>query len=210
MRSGLLYRKEKDDLLFYVPQNMEGNILFNYHNQMGHVGIDKTTEIIQKNYWFPNMRTKVKEHIANCLKCIAYSPPSGKVEGILHSIPKGNVPLDTLHIDHLGPIDKECHVKKYVFLVVDAFSKYVKLYATKSTASKEVIKSLKDYFANYSKPRVIISDRGSSFTSQEFESFVRERDIKHILIATGSPQSNGQVERVNRVLIPMLSKLVDK
>lgn len=31
-----------------------------------------------------------------------------------------------------------------------------------------------------------------------------------MLIATASPQSNGQIERVNRVLIPLLSKLVDK
>lgn len=31
-----------------------------------------------------------------------------------------------------------------------------------------------------------------------------------MLIATGSRQSNGQIERVNRVLIPMLSKLENK
>lgn len=210
MRNGLIYRKRKDHLLFYVPRNMEKNVLFRYHDLMGHLGSDKTMEVISRNYWFPNLKFKIKEHIANCLKCVAYSPPSGKVEGKLHAIPKGNIPLDILHIDHLGPIDKECMVKKYVFLVVDAFSKFVRLYATKTTASKETIKALQDYFVSYSKPRIIISDRGSCFTSQEFKNFMDEQSVKHILIATGSPQSNGQVERVNRVLIPLLSKLVDK
>lgn len=210
MRNGLVYRKRGNDVLFYVPEAMENNVLFRYHDQMGHLGIEKTTNTILRNYWFPDMTVKIKRHIANCLKCIAYSPTSGKPEGVLHSIPKGNVPLHTLHIDHLGPLDKQCLAKKYVFLVVDAFSKYVKLYATKTTATSEAVKALCDYFNNYSKPRVIVSDRGSCFTSQEFADFVNNQVIKHILIATGSPQSNGQVERVNRVLVPILSKIVNK
>lgn len=156
------------------------------------------------------MTAKVKQHIGNCLKCIAYAPNSGKVEGVLHSIPKGNTPFDTLHIDHLGPMDKQCLIKRYVFVIIDAFSKYIKLYATKTTATKEAINALRDYFNNYSKPRVIISDRGSCFTSQEFIDFVNDQRVKHILIATGSPQSNGQVERVNRILVPLLSKLINK
>jgi len=172
--------------------------------------VEKTANTILQNYWFPNLTTKIKQHIAHCLKCIAYSPTSGKPEGTLHSIPKGNIPLDTLHVDHLGPMDKQCLSKKYVFLIVDAFSKYVKLYPTKTTASSEAIRALCDYFINYSKPRVIVSDRGSCFTSKEFADFVNDQGIKHILVATGSPQSNGQVERVNRVLIPMLSKIVNK
>jgi len=36
-----------------------------------------------------------------------------------------------------------------------------------------------------------------------------EYNIKHIEIATGSPQANGQVERVNRILGPMIAKLTD-
>ena len=33
--------------------------------------------------------------------------------------------------------------------------------------------------------------------------------IKRVLIATGSPQANGQVERINRIIAPMLAKLSD-
>lgn len=55
-----------------------------------------------------------------------------------------------------------------------------------------------------------MSDRGSCFTSQEFTNFIHEQNIKHVLIARSSPQSNGQDERINRVLIPMLDKLINK
>lgn len=50
-------------------------------------------------------------------------------------------------------------------------------------------------------------DRGSTFTGNEFAEFLRMHDVRHIKIATGSPQANGQAERINRTLTPMLAKL---
>lgn len=123
-------------------------------------------------------------------------------------IPKGNVPFSVIHIDHLGPIDKSLP-KRYVLVVIDAFTKFVKLYGTKTTSSKETVNCLLQYFQNYSRPQIIVSDRGTCFTSREFQDFMEKNHIKHMKVATGSPQANGQVERVNRVLIPLLSKLSD-
>lgn len=56
---------------------------------------------------------------------------------------------------------------------------------------------------------MIVSDRGSCFCSKEFENFTTEYEIKHVKIATGSPQANGQAERVNRVMKPLLAKLIE-
>ena len=39
--------------------------------------------------------------------------------------------------------------------------------------------------------------------------YVEENDINYVFIATASPKANGQVERVNRVLSPMLAKISD-
>lgn len=209
MRNGVIYKKlNRKTLLFYVPAAMESHVLYKYHDEMGHVGISKVSELIEKSYWFPQLRAKVKNHIENCLKCIAFSSKGGKVEGYLHSIPKPNRPFEMLHIDHYGPIHGK-DPRKHLFVVVDACSKFVKLYPTKTTATKEVIKPLKEYFRYYSRPKYIISDRGTCFTSGDFTKFMEENDIKHILIATGSPQANGQVERVNRNLSPMIAKLRD-
>ena len=135
---------------------------------------------------------------------------SGKAEGMLHVIPKGSVPFATLHIDHYGPIDKKCLVKQHILVVIDSFTKFTRLFTVKTTASKEVIHHLKEYFNSYSRPSAIVSDRGSSFTSEEFQEFLRENDIRHVQIATGSPKANGQVERINRIIGPMLAKLSEK
>lgn len=61
----------------------------------------------------------------------------------------------------------------------------------------------------YSRPKRIISDRGTCFTSEEFKKNVSGANIGHVLVSVASPQSNGQVERVNHVLKSMLSKLTE-
>lgn len=59
----------------------------------------------------------------------------------------------------------------------------------------------------FGNPRRIISDRGSAFTSSEFQEYCKIEEIQHILTTTGIPRGNGQVERVNRTVIPLLTKL---
>lgn len=146
MRNGVIYRKMKDNLVFYVPEAMEGQVLFNYHNEMGHMGVDKVTDIISKSYWFPNVRKKVKDHITNFLKCIAFSNKNGRQEGYVHSIPKGNIPFQIVHIDHYGPMNIKDNAKKYILVIVDACTKFLRLYPTKTTKSKEAIEALKELF----------------------------------------------------------------
>lgn len=153
------------------------------------------------------MLKKIDAHIHNCLKCIQFSPVSGKIQGDLHCIPKGDLPFDTIHVDHLGPLVETKKKNKHLFVVVDGFSKFVKLYADRSTTSSEAIKCLKLYFQSYSRPVRLVSDRGTAFMSHEFQEFIENCGITHIKIATASPQSNGQVERMNRVIIPLLAKM---
>lgn len=209
LRNGLVYRKvNKQKILFYVPETMENNIIRTCHDDLGHVGIKKVIMNILKVYWFPNMRKKIKNYIKNCLKCIEFSPFSGKQEGYLHSIPKGNLPFQTYHVDHYGPLEKTNRGYKYILSVIDAFTKFSRLYPCKSLTSEEATKHLREYFRCYSKPRRLISDRGSAFTSDEFKNFLKEESVEHILMV-GTPRANGQIERLNRVLTPMLAKMSD-
>lgn len=135
---------------------MEIEILHKHHNDFGHFGLEKTHALIQETYWLPKMKAKIKSHIMNCLECIVYSKSSGKPEGFRHGIPKGSEPFVTIHVDHYGPVDRSHATKRYVFLVIDAFTKYVKLYAVKTTTSRETIRCLKEYFFVYSRPKRLI------------------------------------------------------
>lgn len=208
--NGLVYRKSNDRVTFYVPRQMEQKVIQTHHESLCHLGIAKCHEYIGKTYWFPGMRAKIGEYVKSCLKCVQFSTISGKPEGELHNIPRGNVPFGVIHIDHYGPLPLTRGKFKYIFLVVDGFTKFSKLYAVKSTTAAEVIDCLKLYFRAYSRPRSIVSDRGTCFTSRDFSEFASKNNIVHIKVATLSPQSNGQVERINRIVTPMLSKEADE
>lgn len=82
---------------------------------------------------------------------------------------------------------------KYLFVIIDAFTKFVRLYPCKTTNTVELIKYLNDYFRYYSKPVVIVvSDRRSAFTSNAFKEFLIEVRIDVVLVATATLIANGQ------------------
>lgn len=92
----------------------------------------------------------------------------GKTAGFLNSIPKGHIPFSTVYIDHFSQHDKSRAVKQHILVVIDAFTKLTKLYATKTTSTKEVIDSLRQFYRDYDRLKCIVSDRGGCLTSEEF------------------------------------------
>ncbi|GFY26180.1 retrovirus-related Pol polyprotein from transposon 297 [Trichonephila clavipes] len=132
---------------------------------------------------------------------------SGKQEGFLHPLVKDDIPLNTYHIDHLGPLATSSKNYKFILAVIDSFTKFVWLYPTKTTSTSEVIKKLDIQKTTFGNPRFLITDRGTTFTSDEFRTYCSEQKITLHHITTGLPRANGQVERINRTIIPVLSKM---
>lgn len=208
LENGLVFRVRDDNRRqLYVPAEWEDNIMRTIHEKYGHLGVEKCTNQIQKYYWFPHMREKMNVFIKNCLKCIYYSSLSRSNERNLYPIEKVPKPFHTLHIDHYGPLPSLKSKRKHVLVVIDAFTKFVKLYAVNGTSSKESWCALKRYFEVYSRPVRLISDQGPGFKSEEFETYLERANIQHVSTSVASPQSNGQCERVNRVLRAILAKL---
>jgi len=206
IKNGLIYKEVNGDALIVVPKLMQYGLIRQVHER-GHFGPDKTQKLLLMDYWFKGMRQKVEDVIRSCINCIVAERKTGKSDDWLHPIPKGDRPFDTYHVDHLGPLQstrkKYCHL----FVVIDAFTKFVWLYPMKSTGTAEVINKLIQQSAVCGNPRRIISDRGTAFTSTDFNTYCKDENIEHVRIVTGVPRENGPVERINRIIIPLLTKL---
>jgi len=59
----------------------------------------------------------------------------------------------------------------------------------------------------FGKPACIILDQGSAFLAQDFLQYCDDENIKVVKSTTGLPRVKGQVERLNAIIIPVLSKL---
>lgn len=200
-----VYRNTNDGLRWVVPKGCRWQILQKNHDQIGHFGFEKTYDRIKEHYWFARMRKFIKKYVSACLECAHNKVPAGKKEGFLHSIPKIATPFHTIHVDHVGPFVTSKRKNSYILVIVDAYTKFIVLKAVKNTKSSTSITILRDYFGTFGLCVRLISDRGTSFTSSKFKSFILELGIRHIQNAVASPRANGQVERYNRTILDSIA-----
>lgn len=207
LQNELIYKINQDDKLLVVPQQMQTEIIKKTHDDNGHFGVRKTEEVIAREFWIPKIKQKITKIIQNCVPCILAERKSGKKEGWLNTIDKEELPLTTYHIDHLGPLPSTNKGYKHLFVVVDAFTKFTWIYPTKTLSAEEVVTKLENQKMIFGNPARIIVDRGGAFVSKVFEEYCKKEDIQLNHITSGVPRGNGQVERVNRTIIPSLTKL---
>ncbi|CAF4304684.1 unnamed protein product, partial [Rotaria sordida] len=57
--------------LIYVPRSVLNQLLNAYHNtpSAGHFGYYRTYYQLKDKYWWPDMKTTIKNYIQSCLKC---------------------------------------------------------------------------------------------------------------------------------------------
>lgn len=117
-------------------------------------------------------------------------------------------PLELLHGDLCGPIiPSTLGGCRYMFLIVDDFSRYMWCYLLKfKDQAFEVFKRFKVLVEKFLKVKVgtFRTDRGGEFTSIEFNDWCEAQRIRRHLTAPYSPQQNGVVERRNRTVIGMV------
>lgn len=84
---------------------------------------------------------------------------------------------------------------KIFLIVVDSHLNWLKGEVMSRITSEATIEKLRDLFARYGIPQQLVSDNCSQFTSKEFAEFMKGNGIKHRLVASYYPRSNGQAER---------------
>ncbi|GFT61269.1 transposon Tf2-6 polyprotein [Trichonephila clavipes] len=176
-RNQILYKFVNGRELIVAPSGIQTELIKIIHEK-GHFSVAKTEEVVKQEFFIPNLNKLAQKVIVSSVPCDLANRKSGKREGFLNPIPKDETPLHTYHVDFIGPL--ESTNKNYQHIL------------TQKT------------FGN---PKRIITDRGSAFTSKAFNNYCVEEEIQHLQIATGVPRGNGQVERIHRTLIPVLTKL---
>lgn len=176
------------------------------HNHLGHPGTTTFYLTIKDYLHIPKIKRILLETCRTCKPCQIVKVNKhkyGKISGNLSS----TEPNKKIYIDHLGPFkERELSNNKgkrkiWFLIITEAFSKYTKMYKVMSLRPEETVSKLNLYFKDYNCPENIISDNGRTFTSKLFRNFLKCKNIKQILISPYNPQSNGLVERRNRIIL---------
>lgn len=174
MHNGLLCKFANSLNQIVVPEAMALSIITKIH-QDGHFKHQKLEAFIKKEFYIQNLSKKIDSVIANCIECILCNKKEGKQEGFLHPINKEPLPLDTFHIDHLGPMPSTNKNYAHILTIIDGFTKFTWLFSTKSTTTDETLSKLKIITDIFGFPRRIITDKGTSFTSNAFKEFCQKK-----------------------------------
>lgn len=176
-----------------VPRSLIWTLINHVHNELQHLGKDKTLDKLYEQYWFPEMSKCVRKFIDSCIICKASKGPSGPVQ--LHPIPKVSVPWHTIHIHFTGKLSGKSDRKEYCSVIIDGFTKYILLEHTSSLDTRSAIHALQKAVHLFGAPTRIIADQGRCYVNTDLKKFCGEHKINLHLIATGSSRANGQVER---------------
>jgi len=160
IKQGLLYRKHGDKLLFVMPKTMRKSLLVAAHDLSGHPAVDRTVFNLLQDFWFSRMKRYVRQHINMCFECLLAKNPRGKRPGLLDSIPLGLRPIQTVHMDHVGPFITTESYNRYILVLVDNFTKFVVLYAVENTGAEALLDRMKLFVNSYGLPRKLLLTEG--------------------------------------------------
>ncbi|RWS04750.1 hypothetical protein B4U79_15090, partial [Dinothrombium tinctorium] len=191
--------------LLIIPERLRRETIREIHEKLGHPGLDATVEATRHRFWFPKMRRTARSMIGACIPCLMFKQPGGRKPGFLNTITRKSKPFNTLHLDHVGPFPRSRAGRKFLLVGVCNFTKMVFLRAVTSTSSKHTIKAVRGIIEAMWIPDRIVTDRGTAFKNGLFEDFCRRLQIELIFTSTCNPRANGQVERLNRTIVPMIA-----
>lgn len=106
---------------------------------------------------------------------------------------------ELVSVDYYGPLPVSTGGIKYLFVVVDNFTKYVKLYAIRRATTTTALRRIQQYIHENGKPQSILSDNGTQFTSGKWIKGLQELNITPKFTAIRNPYTN-IAERWNRQL----------
>ena len=172
-----------------VPKDLQETVLNELHEV--HPGMTRMKSLARSYVWWPGIDADIETMVRQCHVCqVNQSKPAVNP---VHTWEFASEPWERLHIDHAGPINGDSFL-----IVVDSYSKWLEVERVKSTDAKTTCAVLRKLFATHGLPRVIVSDNGSGFASEEFNQFLRKNQVKHLYSAPYHPASNGQAERLVR------------
>ena len=103
---------------------------------------------------------------------------------------------------------KDTPVVKKVLVVVDHFTRYVRVFVIPDRTAKTIAKTLyEDYFSVFGFPSWLMSDGAPGFVSGILTALCDILHVKKLCTSPYHPQSNGAVERTHQSLIRMIGKL---
>lgn len=167
----------------------------------GHQGIDKTLDLVRRQYCWVGCRRDTEAYVKGCAVCQRTKPSRQRPHGLLQPLEVADVPWSSVSMDFIEPLPPSNGFDS-ILVIVDRLTKFAIFIPTHTTLTAAGLADLifDRLICEHGYPRSIVSDRGSKFTSDLWRGVTAVLDISLRLSTSFHPQTDGQTERVNQVL----------
>ncbi|KAK6150316.1 hypothetical protein DH2020_015248 [Rehmannia glutinosa] len=164
------------DMRLCIPEcSLRTKLISELHN-VGHVGRDRTLDLVQRQFFWPSLRRDVGKFVERCRVCQVAKGTTSNA-GLYRPLPVPSAPWSAISMDFVLGLPRTQRGNDSIFVVVDRFSKMT-----------------------HGLPVSIVSDRDTRFLSHFWRSLWRSTNTELHFSSAYHPQTDGQTEVVNRSL----------
>jgi hypothetical protein len=207
---GLLLHKNR----VYVPnvQELKLEILKEMHNvtYARHPGYQKTVTAVKSHYFWPGLKKEIAEYITRCMECQKVKAEHRHPARLLQHLPILEWKWDVVTMDFITGLPRTRKQHDSIMVVVDKLTKAAHFIPLKTTHRAADVADifLKEVARLHGIPKTIVFDRDPKFTLNFWKGQFKGFKTNLNFSTTYHSESDGQTERVNRVIEDMLGMYV--
>ncbi|XP_017221564.1 uncharacterized protein LOC135148512 [Daucus carota subsp. sativus] len=165
-----------------------------------------THKILRQGYYWPTMAKDCKAFVRACHQCQLFSNVPRTAPAVPVSI-LSPIPFAVWGIDIMGPFPKARGELQFVMVAIDYMTKWAEAKALRTITQEDAIRFVRNQIiTRFGIPTTLIFDNRTQFVGKKFTTFLSDHGIKHKKASVCHPQSNGQVEVTNRIILRGLKK----
>ncbi|KAK4474298.1 hypothetical protein MN116_000385 [Schistosoma mekongi] len=197
--AGVLTWKDNDgSWIAVIPKPLRHELISECH-QLAHTGVAKTTDLLRQSAYWPGMQEDVMRYVLACPQCQLMKGDKC-IRTSLQPIPVTTVG-DLWSVDVMGPFPQTSSGNQYVLVMTEHATRWVEAVAIPDQRGKTVTEAvMRHIVADHGIPRMILTDQGPCFESEEFTFRLGQLGIKRVRATPYHPQTNGLTERNNHTL----------
>ena len=167
------------------------------------------TRVLRAGYFWPTIEVDCQDYVRKCKPCQKHGNLIHQKQEQLHYI-LSHGPLLNGEWTFLAPFSPGKGQVKFLIVTVDYFTKWIQAKPLTTITAQQVQQFVWKYLiCRYGVPHTIITDNGRQFIDKELAKFYTGLGIKHITSSIEHPQTNGQAEAANKVILVELRKRLD-